>query len=126
MSRYTGGPLSHSAAAASIREVALWRGHKSHVTSLDWVDPAAGAGIGGGRLIGRLFLASSSADCTITLWSEGGVRVGTFGQNTWSLTDPGSWAAREVDELDVSACRWGGVVERAGQGAWGVGMWGRW
>ncbi|KAG2450287.1 hypothetical protein HYH02_004795 [Chlamydomonas schloesseri] len=100
MSRYPGGSLSHAAAAATIREAALWRGHKSHVTSLDWVDPGAGAGIGGGRLGGRLFLASSSADCTISLWSEEGVRVGTFGQTTWSLMDPGSWAAREVEQLD--------------------------
>lgn len=127
MSGYTGGVLSQAAAAFVIREVAVWRGHKAHVTSLDWMLPgssplASGLGLAPGIAVGPpgapgssggtgldergslssanismsgaasgaagggAFLLSSSADCTVVLWSATGGRVGTFGQSMWSLT----------------------------------------
>ncbi|PNH08562.1 hypothetical protein TSOC_004860 [Tetrabaena socialis] len=106
ISRFSGGPLSQAAAAIAIREVALWRGHSAHVTSLDWVvleaPPATAPGSGSADGSGRpaVFLISSSADCTVTLWSDSGVRVGTFGQNTWGLQERNTWVDQETIALD--------------------------
>ncbi|KAG2490207.1 hypothetical protein HYH03_011334 [Edaphochlamys debaryana] len=103
LSTYGGGPMSQATAAATIRELAVWRGHRAHVTSLDWVDapaPPGRGGLGGGGSSRALYLVSSSADCTVALWTETGVRVGTFGQNTWSLDDPSTWADTERQPLD--------------------------
>ncbi|GLI65559.1 hypothetical protein VaNZ11_009122 [Volvox africanus] len=149
ISRYTGGVLSQANAATVIREVAMWRGHKSHVTSLDWVDLSIGAsagiaaaatgGGGGGTTAstavpahphvlgtgGRrgLFLVSSSADCTVSLWTERGVRVGTFGQNTWSLDDPSTWVETEqvpLDERDTWIMEASRVIPRSDPAAYGI------
>ncbi len=136
MSGYTGGVLSQAAAATVIREVAVWRGHKAHVTSLDWMLPgvsslATGLGLGPGISVGLpgaagssggtgsgergssnsanismsgaasgatgdlAFLLSSSADCTVVLWSATGGRVGTCGQSMWSLMV--GWAGSGID-----------------------------
>ncbi|GFR47120.1 hypothetical protein Agub_g8807 [Astrephomene gubernaculifera] len=157
MSRYSGGTLTQPQAASVFREIAVWRGHKSHVTSLDWVDSSSpsnsagggsglgggipgsgggggvsaggggphggsmggghagggfaggvhggggfGGGAGGGGVAARrgLFLVSSSADCTVALWTESGVRVGTFGQNTWALEDRTTWVEQKTIPLD--------------------------
>ncbi|KXZ56621.1 hypothetical protein GPECTOR_1g56 [Gonium pectorale] len=117
MSRYTGGVLTPQAAASTIRELAVWRGHKGHVTSLDWVDVAHSGGGGALGALGvvpvssnsgsrELFLVSSSADCTVAVWTEGGARIGTFGQNTWVLQERDSWimeASRVIPRSDPAA-----------------------
>jgi hypothetical protein len=79
-SRYGGGLLSEAAAEEVLAEAALWRAHAAHVTSCEWVD-AVSAGP-----FAPLFLLTSSADCTVVLWTQHGARVGTFGQTTWLLS----------------------------------------
>lgn len=75
-------------------EIAFWRAHGECVTSLGIVFQEDGQG----------YIVAGSIDCTTTMWSTRGQRVGVFGKNNrWNLDDPSTWMKMdgEVSAVDM-------------------------
>mmetsp|Transcript_1517 Transcript_1517/g.3677 ORF Transcript_1517/g.3677 Transcript_1517/m.3677 type:complete len:1120 (-) Transcript_1517:241-3600(-) len=91
MQGFRGSSQGLEEASAQIKETALWRGHQSIVSSLDWVDGGSNG----------QFVLSSSLDRSTALWTSQGVLVGHFGAHLWFWDMPHSWASQTPPVLEM-------------------------